>query len=173
MSTDVASGAPDAGSPQPAISVVVCTRDRAHRLSACLDHLREARSACSHASEIVVVDNASRDATPDVVRARADGLSLRYLFEPRPGLSTARNRGIDTLLVHALSENSAMLHIARKAGARIERQGAESRAVVKLARETLASRVEEIVEEQAASLAYAIKRQGQRVDHLLDALSKS
>ena len=94
MSTDVASGAPDAGSPQPAISVVVCTRDRAHRLSACLDHLREARSACSHASEIVVVDNASRDATPDVVRARADGLSLRYLFEPRPGLSTARNRGI-------------------------------------------------------------------------------
>ena len=30
----------------------------------------------------------------------------------------ARNRGIDTLLIHALSENTAMLRIARNAGAR-------------------------------------------------------
>ena len=40
----------------------------------------------------------------------------------------ARNRGIDHLLVHALSENAGMLHIVRNAGARIERDGAESRA---------------------------------------------
>ena len=37
------------------------------------------------------------------------------------------------LLVHALSENTAMLRIARNAGARIERDGPESQAWVKLA----------------------------------------
>lgn len=82
----------------------------------------------------------------------------------------ARNRGIDTLLIHALSENGAMLRIARKAGARIERDGAESRAVVRLAPETFGTHVEALVEEQVAGLDYALKRQGQRVDQLLAAL---
>ena len=49
----------------------------------------------------------------------------------------ARNRGIDSLLVHALSENTAMLRICRNAGARIERDGPESQAWVKLAPESL------------------------------------
>ena len=83
-----------AHSPSPTISVVVCTRDRARQLSACLHHLAQARSACGHASEIVVVDNGSRDDTRDVVSAHAESLPIRYLLEARPGLSIARNRGI-------------------------------------------------------------------------------
>jgi GNAT superfamily N-acetyltransferase len=83
----------------------------------------------------------------------------------------ARQRGVDTLLVHALSENKAMLHIARKAGATIERDGPDSRAVVRLPPETLATRVETLVEEQAANLDYGIKRGVRRVDDLLTGIA--
>jgi len=96
MSTppDAASRVREAASPPPAISVVVCTRDRARRLSACLRHLAHARSACGHASEIIIVDNGSRDETRDVVRAHAEARPVRYVLEAQPGLSMARNRGI-------------------------------------------------------------------------------
>lgn len=80
----------------------------------------------------------------------------------------ARNRGIDTLLVHALSENTAMLRITRNAGARIERDGSESQAWVKLAPESLASHVEALVEDRAADLDYSLKR----VDGLLSGLTR-
>jgi RimJ/RimL family protein N-acetyltransferase len=84
----------------------------------------------------------------------------------------ARNRGIDSLLVHALSENTAMLRIARNAGARIERDGPESQAWVKLAPESLASRVEAMVEYRAADIDYTLKRQAQRVDGFIAGLTK-
>lgn len=79
----------------------------------------------------------------------------------------ARNRGIDSLWVHALSENTAMLRICRNAGARIERDGPESQAWIKLAPESLVSHVEALVEDTAADLDYRLKRQAQRVDELL------
>jgi ribosomal protein S18 acetylase RimI-like enzyme len=79
----------------------------------------------------------------------------------------ARNRGIDTLLVHALSENTAMLRIARNAGASIVRDGPESQAWVKLAPENLVSHVEEIVEDRVADLDYRLKVQAHKVDELL------
>jgi GNAT superfamily N-acetyltransferase len=84
----------------------------------------------------------------------------------------ARNRGIDSLLVHALTENTAMLRIARNAGARIERDGPESQAWVKLAPESLVSHVEALVEDTAADLDYRLKRQAYRVDELLSGLTK-
>jgi ribosomal protein S18 acetylase RimI-like enzyme len=84
----------------------------------------------------------------------------------------ARNRGIDSLLVHALSENTAMLRICRNAGARIERDGPESQAWVRLAPESLVSHVEELVEDTAADLDYRLKRQAHRVDELLSGRPK-
>lgn len=69
----------------------------------------------------------------------------------------ARNRGVDRLLVHALTENTAMLRIVRNAGACIERDGAESRAWVRLAPANLASQVEALVEDTAADLDYRLK----------------
>jgi len=83
----------------------------------------------------------------------------------------ARNRHIDTLLVNALSENTAMLRIARNAGARIERDGPESQAWVRLAPESLASHVEALVEERAADVDYGLKRQAQRMDGMLSGLT--
>ena len=80
----------------------------------------------------------------------------------------ARNRGIDTLMVHALSENTAMLKIVRNAGARIERDGPESQAWVRLAPDSLASHVEALVEDRAADLDYKLKRNAHRADDATD-----
>lgn len=85
----------------------------------------------------------------------------------------ARNRGIDMLLVHALSENTAMLRIARNAGARIVRDGPESEAWVQLAPENLVSHMEELVEDRAAALDYGLKLQARRVDGLWSGRERS
>jgi glycosyltransferase involved in cell wall biosynthesis len=72
----------------PAISVVVCTRDRTPSLKACLASLL----ALDYPHfEILVVDNAP--ATPDTARLCAN-LPVRYAREDRAGLNRARNRGI-------------------------------------------------------------------------------
>lgn len=83
----------------------------------------------------------------------------------------ARNRHIDTLIVHALSENTAMLRIARAAGAGIDREGGDSEAVLKLPPETLGSHMEALLERQAAEFDYNWKRNARRVSDLLDMLA--
>jgi GNAT superfamily N-acetyltransferase len=79
----------------------------------------------------------------------------------------ARNRGIDTLYIQALSENAAMLKIARDAGAQVVREGPESQALLKLPPDNLATHMDEAVELQAAELDYQLKRQARRVDQFL------
>ena len=77
------------------ISVVVCTRDRAASLSRTLQSLGDMATPVSLEWELLVVDNGSRDHTRDVVTgfARVSPSRVRYLFEGRPGLSSARNAG--------------------------------------------------------------------------------
>jgi GT2 family glycosyltransferase len=71
------------------VSVIVCTRNRPEMLRVCLQALR-ALQISPH--EIIVVDNApSNDATRRLVEATP---GVRYVLEPRPGLSAARNAGI-------------------------------------------------------------------------------
>lgn len=82
----------------------------------------------------------------------------------------ARNRGIDTLYIHALSENTAMLRIARAAGARVERAGAESDAFLRLPPETLASKVEQWVDAGAAEIDYQVKQGARSLGALVDVL---
>jgi len=101
--------------------------------------------------------------------ARGRGYGAR-LFEH--ATLHARNRGIDTLFIHALSENTAMLRIARKAGARVERAGSETDAFLKLPHDTLASKVEQWVGQGAAEIDYRIKQQAHVVDSLIDAISE-
>jgi hypothetical protein len=84
----------------------------------------------------------------------------------------ARNRGLSTLFIHALSENTAMLKIARHAGATVERSGTESDAFLKLPQDTVASQVEQWVGQQAAALDYQFKQQAQVVDGLIDAIGE-
>lgn len=84
----------------------------------------------------------------------------------------ARNRGFGTIFIHALSENAAMLRIARRAGATVERDGPESEAYLKLPPETMASHFEQVVAEGAAALDYRLKQQSQIVGAVVDAIAE-
>ncbi len=74
----------------------------------------------------------------------------------------ARNDKVSMMFIHALSENSAMLKIARNAGATVQRDGSESEAYLRLAPATLDSRMTEIVQEQFAMADYRIKVQAKQ-----------
>jgi glycosyltransferase involved in cell wall biosynthesis len=69
------------------VSVVICTRDRAHYLKHCLESLRH--QLCAPA-EIIVVDNAS---VTDETKNVAAQFNVRYIRENIPGLDVARNTG--------------------------------------------------------------------------------
>jgi GNAT superfamily N-acetyltransferase len=71
----------------------------------------------------------------------------------------ARNQGVSMLFVHALSENVAMLKIARHAGARVERDGSESEAYLTVPAATLDSQVSGLLQDQMAELDYQLKIQ--------------
>lgn len=101
--------------------------------------------------------------------ARGRGYGAR-LFEH--AVMHARNRGVDTLFIHALSENTAMLKIAHRAGATVERDGGEANAWLKLPPDTLASQVEELVETHAAEVNYQLKRHAMRLEQLIDAVGE-
>lgn len=91
--------------------------------------------------------------------ARGKGYGA-LLFER--AIMHARNEGIDTLLIHALSENAAMLKIATNAGAWVERHGAESEAFLRLPPATLDSRFSELVEQQLGEVDFQLKWQTKR-----------
>jgi glycosyltransferase involved in cell wall biosynthesis len=77
----------------PAVTAILCTRNRAAWLERALHSLAR-QSLPAEAREILVVDNASTDDTPAAVRRLAAELTpIRYLAEPRLGLSFARNAG--------------------------------------------------------------------------------
>lgn len=77
----------------PFVTVVLCTRDRPESVTATLRTLVAMHYGLF---EIVVVDNApSSDETRDAVLEEfGNDPRVRYVREPRPGLSCARNRGI-------------------------------------------------------------------------------
>ncbi len=89
-------------------------------------------------------------------RARGRGYGAR-LFDR--AVMHARNHGVRTMFIHALSENAAMLKIARDAGAIIERDGAEAQAHLSLPPATLNTQWAEIVEEHMAQTNYRFKVQ--------------
>ena len=69
----------------------------------------------------------------------------------------AVNDGVKTLYIHALSENAAMIRIARKAGASMERQGSEVEAHLTLPEATFASRVGALLDDQFGRVDYWLK----------------
>jgi glycosyltransferase involved in cell wall biosynthesis len=78
------------------ISVVVCTYNRARSLARTLEHLRQTSVPRELSWELIIVDNNSSDDTREVIEgfARSCDFQVRYLFEPKQGLSHARNTGI-------------------------------------------------------------------------------
>lgn len=99
------------------------------------------------------------------VRGRGRGLGAR-LFDH--AVLRARNRGVDTIVIHALSENAAMLRIVRNAGATIERTGVDAEAHLRLPPEDYASHREGHVEQQLGELDYQFKQGARQADTVLE-----
>jgi RimJ/RimL family protein N-acetyltransferase len=101
--------------------------------------------------------------------ARGRGYGAR-LFER--AVVVARNEGVGMLFVHALSENAAMLKIARKAGATVVRSGSESEAHLQLPLATLDSRLNEIALEHFAEIDYQLKTRAKQFWAFLEGLQE-
>jgi RimJ/RimL family protein N-acetyltransferase len=84
----------------------------------------------------------------------------------------ARNRGVRVLVIHALSENTPMLRIARNAGAQVVREGSEAQALLKLPADSVASHVEQLMETSAAEWDYRFKLQAERIERLRQRLAE-
>ncbi|QNP58835.1 GNAT family N-acetyltransferase [Paenacidovorax monticola] len=99
-------------------------------------------------------------------KARGRGFGAR-LFDR--AIMHARNQGVSMVFIHALSENTAMLKIARNAGATVQRDGSESEAYLQLPPASLDSRMAELVEERFAEVDYTLKKQAKQFwDFLAD-----
>ena len=85
------------------VTIAICTYNHSESLRKTLRALERVRVPEGLRCELLIVNNASTDRTEEVARSfRADGLSVRYAYEPRPGkcialntaLSEARGRAI-------------------------------------------------------------------------------
>lgn len=102
-------------------------------------------------------------------KARGRGYGSRLFERAR---MHARNEHVQLLFIHALSENTAMLHIARKAGATVEREGSESDAYLRLPPATFDSQLSEIVQDGFGETDYQLKAQARRFREMLERLQQ-
>jgi glucosyl-dolichyl phosphate glucuronosyltransferase len=76
-------------------SVVVCTRNRAPQLAETLTSFTKLNIPTGTTWEVVVVDNGCTDSTAEVIHSFESTLPLRRVYQPEPGISKARNAGVD------------------------------------------------------------------------------
>jgi GNAT superfamily N-acetyltransferase len=93
---------------------------------------------------------------------RGRGLGMR-LFQH--AITHARNLHAKHLMIHALTENAPMLHIATKAGATVEHDGHDAEAWLKLPPDTVGTHIDSSLQSLAAELIYQITY---RVRHIGD-----
>ena len=91
--------------------------------------------------------------------ARRKGYGAR-LFER--AIVHATNEGVRMMFIHALSENTAMLKIAKNSGAFVVHEGAETQAYLTLPSPTFDSRVTELIEDRVGQTDYALKVQAKQ-----------
>lgn len=82
----------------------------------------------------------------------------------------ARNVGVNRLYVHVLSENAAMLAIARHAGATFVCDGSETEGHLILPPANLNSHLSEMFDEQLAQFNYQIKVQAKQIRNTFSSL---
>jgi len=82
------------------ITVGLITRNRARALGNCLESLSEQHVL---PTEVILVDNGSRDSTLDLARSYARKLPLRVFIETRPGIPRCRNRCLQEARGHVVA----------------------------------------------------------------------
>ncbi|MFL9965324.1 GNAT family N-acetyltransferase [Paraburkholderia sediminicola] len=80
----------------------------------------------------------------------------------------SRNTHVTMLYMHCLSRNSTMMHIAKKAGMKIEYAYGEADAYLTLPPADQSSIIAEMLQEQAAVFDYALKRQARQASKLFE-----
>ena len=96
---------------------------------------------------------------------RGEGIGTK-LFE-RAAIRS-RNTHVTTLYIHCLSRNTTMMHIAKKAGMKIEYAYGEADAYLTLAPADQNSIISEMLQEQAAVFDYVIKRQARNTSKFIE-----
>ena len=87
--------------------------------------------------------------------ARGRGFGAR-LFDR--AIVNARNDGVTMVFIHALSQNTAMLKIARNAGAVVHRDGPDSEAFLELPPASMDTHMVELLGRQFAEADYRLKK---------------
>jgi hypothetical protein len=96
------------------------------------------------------------------VRAKSRGKGLgNRLFER--AMVHARHEKVSLFYIHALSENAPMLAIARHHGAKLEREGSETEAHLRLPPPDLESDLEDWVIDQYGRINLSVKEQVKQV----------
>jgi RimJ/RimL family protein N-acetyltransferase len=80
----------------------------------------------------------------------------------------SRNTHVTMLYMHCLSRNSTMMHIAKKAGMKIEYSYGEADAYLTLPPADQSSIIAEMLQEQAAVFDYALKRQARQASKIFE-----
>ncbi len=88
--------------------------------------------------------------------ARGKGLGARLFAR---AVLHARSKNVTMMFIHALSENTAMLKIARNAGATVKREGSESEAYLELPPADFETHVSDLVTEHLGEMDYQLKKQ--------------
>ena len=96
---------------------------------------------------------------------RGQGIGTR-LFE-RAAIRS-RNTHVTTLYIHGLSRNTTMMHIAKKAGMKIEYAYGEADAYLTLSPADQNSIITEMLQEQAAVFDYVLKRQARNASKFIE-----
>jgi len=86
---------------------------------------------------------------------RGDGLGSELFAR---AVMHLRNRGIREVFIHCVTENAAIMHLARKHGMRLVYDGSESDAYLELAPSTPQSIFAEWYQEQQAQAIQAMRR---------------
>jgi RimJ/RimL family protein N-acetyltransferase len=117
-----------------------------------------------------IAESTSKDRTAEFgvsVSASSRGLGIGSKLFQRAEMH-CRNEDIDTLHVHCLTTNHAMMHLATKAGMVIHSKHGEAEAFLQLSPANPSSMMREAVDEQVASFDYALKTNTQSVSKWLD-----
>ncbi|HEU5403678.1 MAG TPA: glycosyltransferase [Terriglobales bacterium] len=77
------------------VTVAICTWNRSRLLDQTLSQMRKLGIPRDVEWEVLVVNNNCTDDTDTVIARHADALPIRRLFEPKPGLSHARNCAVE------------------------------------------------------------------------------